>query len=82
MIEGDATGQASAQEGSPQHELIGFQGWIGRIQAGIALDLEAAYDINNGYQADLAYPRHMHVALGIEFPLVVRGTFRKGFGLR
>jgi hypothetical protein len=60
MIEGDAPGQAHRQESASQHQLIGFRGGIGRLEAGIALDFEATHDINNGDQTDFAHSCHLH----------------------
>jgi len=61
-IQGDAAWQARGQEGASEHELIGFQRVIGRIQTGIALDLEAAHYVNNGDQTDVPHSRHVHAA--------------------
>ncbi len=71
MVKRDPSGQSASQECAPQHELIGFQWWIGGIHTGIALDLEPTHDINNGNQTHAANTVHRHVALGIEFPLIV-----------
>jgi hypothetical protein len=38
VIQRDTPGQSAGQEGTSQHELIGGEGGIGRIEAGIALD--------------------------------------------
>ena len=76
VIEGDAPWQTYGQEGASEHELIGFQRGISRIETRIALDLKAAYHINNSDETDIAHSRHVHTALGIEFPLVMRCAFR------
>jgi len=76
MIQGDAPGQACHQEGPSEHELVGRERRIGRIQTGIALDLEAADGINHGDETDVAHSRHMHTALGIQLPLIMRCAFR------
>ncbi len=62
VIQGDAPWQAYSQESASEHQLIGFQRGIGRIQTGIALDLEAAHCVNNGDQTDVAHSRHVHAA--------------------
>jgi hypothetical protein len=72
MIEGNAPGQAHRQESASEHQLIGFKGGIGRLEAGIALDFEAADYIKNGDQTDFAHSCHLHATLSIEFPLVMR----------
>src|SRR5439155_8021587 len=64
VIEGDAPWQARSQKGASEHQLIGFQRGIGRIETGIALDLEAAQYVNNGDQTDVPHSRHVHAALG------------------
>src|SRR5215469_12184999 len=74
MIQGDAPGQAHRQEGPSEHELVGRARRIGRLQTRIALDLEAADRINHGDETDVAHARHVHTALGIQFPLVMGGT--------
>jgi hypothetical protein len=76
VIQGDAPWQARGELGASEHELIGFHGWIGRIETGVALDLEAAHYINNGNQTDFPYSRYVHAVLGIEFPLVMRCPLR------
>ena len=38
VIEGDAPWQARGEFGASEHQLIGFQRGIGRIETGIALD--------------------------------------------
>ena len=63
------------QEGTPQHELIGFQRRIGRIETGVAFDLDTADDINNADQRDLANSGNVHAALGIQFPFIMWDTF-------
>ncbi len=62
VIQGDAPWQARGELGSSEHQLIGFHGWIGRIETGIALDLEAAHYVNNGDQTDVPPSRHVHAA--------------------
>ena len=76
VIQGDAPWQARRQEGASEHELVGRERRIGRIETRIALDLKAAYHINNSDETDIAHSRHVHTALGIEFPLVMGCTFR------
>jgi len=71
VIERDAAWQAAGQEGTPQHELIGFQRRIGRIETGVAFDLDTADDINNADQRDLANSGNVHAALGIQFPFIM-----------
>src|SRR5437016_14678049 len=71
VIEGDAPWQTYGQEGASEHELIGFQRGISRIETGIALDLETTHHINNGDQTDFPHTRHVHASLSIEFPLVM-----------
>ena len=69
-------GRPVERRGSSEHQLIGFDGWIGRVETRIALNLEAAYHIQNGDQKDLSDSRHVHMALRIEFPLVMWCAFR------
>ena len=76
VIESDAPWQTYGQEGASEHELIGFQRGIGRIETGIALNLEAADHIDNGDQADVPHSGHVHATLGIEFPLIMWGALR------
>ena len=74
VIQADAPWQANRQEGTSEHEWVGREGRIGRLQTGIALNFEAAHDIDNGDQTHFPHSRYVHAALGIDFPLVMRGT--------
>ena len=62
VIEGDAPWQTYGQEGASEHELIGFQRGISRIETRIALDLEAADHSKNGDQTNVPHSRHVHAA--------------------
>ena len=62
VIESDAPWQARGQKGASEHQLIDLQRGIGRIETGIALDLEAAQYVNNGDQTDVPHSRYVHAA--------------------
>jgi hypothetical protein len=62
VIQGDAPWQARGELGMSEHELIGLQGGIGRIETGRVHDLEAADHIKNGDRTDVAHSRHVHAA--------------------
>jgi hypothetical protein len=79
MVEGDSSGQTRRQECTPQHQLIRLQRRIGRIQTGMAFDLEAAHHINNGYQRYVTNPIHETISnRGLTLPEDQQASFLPG----
>ncbi len=82
MVERNVAWQPGGQKGTPQHQLIRFQRWIGGVQTRVTLDFQATDHIDDRDQRNPANARHLHRPLGIQFPLIVRSTIghRRGFG--
>src|SRR5260370_14745459 len=49
---------------------------MGRLETGRAPELEAAQRSSQGEETDVAHSRHVHTALGIQFPLIMGCAFR------
>ena len=63
--------QAGGQKCPAEHQLIGFERWIGGADAGITLDFESADRVDDVNETDLPKIVHRHRPLGVEFPFVV-----------
>ena len=71
MIQRQRFRQTIRQERSALGQLVVWQSWIGRFQAGITFSLEATDHIDQVNQTDLAHPFYSHDALSIHLPFLM-----------